>query len=423
MDINKIQTAFFPSKEISDPEFFVGRSNEIKSLILALSEQGSFIAIHGLRGVGKSSVAKQLKLIAEGDLTLPKMLKLERYIPNKKFKYLTINTTCDTYTKNVADVIKRIIFGDNESQGLLALTSTGDRKIESIKETFNLGGSAGLFGVKVEAKGQDEVTYKTILTDDLIQQFKQLLNTVQKDNQSSTGLLIIIDEFDVLRDKAGLGSLIKTCSNDYVKFAVSGIANTVTELIESHTSIGRQLQPVFIDKMPTNEMYGILKRAEHHVGNKLSFDSSACDEITKSAEGFPYFVHLLGKQAFLKAFDVGKEIITGEDILEIKGEISQGRLRTIYEEIYHSAVKESPQRELLLKLFAEEGKDEIFSEPVYANSKDLGVTNPSQLMRELTQPQDNSLGVLTKIREQYYRFTDPVFKVNAKLRTWKFSSK
>ncbi len=423
MDINKIQTAFFPSKEITNPEFFVGRNEEVKNLILALSEQGSFIVIHGLRGVGKSSISKQLKLIAEGEKTLPKMLKLERYIPNKDFNFLTIITTCDSYTKDVSDVIKRIIFGDNESQGLLAMTSTGDRKIERIKETFKLGGSAGMFGVKIEGGGQDEVTYKTTLTDDLIQQFKQLLSTVQKDNQNKSGLLIIIDEFDVLQDKSGLGSLVKTCSSDYVKFAVSGIANTVTELIESHTSIGRQLHPILVDKMPSEEMNGILKRAEHHVSNKITFDVNASSEITKSAEGFPYFVHLLGKQSFLKAFDLGKTIISKEDVVDIKNDISKGRLKTIYEEIYHSAVKESPQRELLLKLFAEEDNDEIFSEPVYSNAKDLGVTNPSQLMKELSHRQDNSLSVLTKIREQYYRFTDPVFKVYAKLRTWKFESR
>lgn len=420
MDIGKIQTAFFPSKEITDPEFFVGRSNEIKNLILALSEQGSFIAIHGLRGVGKSSIAKQLKLIAEGDTTLIKMLKLERFVPNKKFNYLTILTTCDNYTNDVSDIVKRIIFGDNESGGLLSLTSTGDRKIESIKETFKAGGSAGLFGVKLEAGAQEEVNYKTTLTDDLIQQFKQLINTVQKDNQNKSGILIIVDEFDVLKDKTGFASLVKTCSNDFVKFAVSGISNTVTELIEDHTSIGRQLHPISVGKMPAEEMYGILKRAEHHISNKIVFDDNSSSSITESAEGFPYFVHLLGKQALIKAFEVGKNIVTEDDIIEIKTDISNGRLRTIYEEIYHSAVKESAQRELLLKFFAEEEKDEIYTVHVYASVKDLGVTNPSQLMKELTQPQDGSLGVLVRLRAQYYRFTDPVFKVYAKLRTWKF---
>lgn len=351
------------------------------------------------------------------------MLKLERYIPSKGFNYLTITTTCDSFTKDITDVIKRIIFGDNEGGGLLSYTSTGGRKVDSIKETFKAGGSAGLFGVKLEASGEDVITYKTILTDDLIQQFKQLLNTVQKDNQDRAGVLIIIDEFDLLKDKSGFGSLVKTCSNDFVKISVSGIANTVTELIESHTSIGRQLHPIFVDKMPPEEMYSILKRAEHHVNNKIVFDSSAANEIINSAEGFPYFVHLLGKQAFLMAFDLRKEKITGAEVITIKTDISNGRLKTIYEEIYHSAVKESPQRELLLKFFAEENTDEIYSEPVYSNAKDLGVTNPSQLMRELTQPQDNSLGVLTKLREKYYRFTDPVFKVYAKLRTWKFNQK
>lgn len=422
MDISKIQSAFFPSKEISDPDFFVGRSTEIKNLILALSEQGSFITIHGLRGVGKSSVAKQLKLIAQGDLTLVKILKLERYIPKQKFNFLTILTTCDGYTNNVSDIIKRLIFGDNDSNGLLSLTSTGDRKVESIKETFKANGSAGLFGLKLEAGGQEEINYKATLTDDLIQQFKQLLNTVQKDNQYRSGLLIIVDEFDVLKNKTGFASLVKTCSSDFVKFAVSGIANNVTELIEEHTSIGRQLHPISINKMPQEEMFGILKRAEHHISNKITFDDDSSNAITASAEGFPYFVHLLGKQALIDAFDVGKNRITEDDINEIKSDISSGRLRTIYEEIYLSAVKESAQRELLLKFFAEEENDEIYTVPVYANAKDLGVTNPSQLMKELTQPQDGSLGVLIRLREQYYRFTDPVFKVYAKLRTWKFTN-
>src|SRR5690606_35731344 len=106
------------------------------------------------------------------------------------------------------------------------------------------------------------------------------------------------------------GSLVKTCSSDFIKFVVSGIANTVTELVESHTSIARQLHPILIDKMPGEEMYGILKRAEHHISNDIIFDDEAADAITSSAEGFPYFVHLLGKQVLVKAFDLGKSVIT-----------------------------------------------------------------------------------------------------------------
>jgi AAA+ ATPase superfamily predicted ATPase len=114
MDIEKIQTAFSPSKEISNPEYFVGRK-EIKNSILALSEKGSFIVIYGLRGVGKSSISKQIKLIAEGNRFLAKTINLEHLIPRKGFDYLTIYTSCDSFTKNTGDLLKRIIFGDNSN--------------------------------------------------------------------------------------------------------------------------------------------------------------------------------------------------------------------------------------------------------------------------------------------------------------------
>jgi AAA+ ATPase superfamily predicted ATPase len=420
VNISKIQSAFSPSKEISNPNFFVGRREEIKEAVVALGQPGSFLAIHGLRGVGKSSIAKQIIRIAEGDFSLVKILKIDRYIKASGFNYLTLYCSCDEHTTDVKDLVKRIMLGDNDSDGLLAFTKLGNKKIESIKQTLKGGASANLLGLKIEGGADEVISYQTVLSDDLIQQFKQILGSVQKDNQNRSGLLIVLDEFDVLKNKVGFGSLVKTCSNDFVTFAICGIANTITELIEDHTSITRQIQLIKVNKMPQEEMYGILKRAEHEVSNDIYFEEAAAHEITGSAEGFPYFVHLLGKEAFLKAFDVGQERISVADIYEIKKGIAKGKLATTYEEIYHSAVKESPHRELLLKLFADESTDEIYSEPIYSSAKEFGLSNPSQLMKELTYPQNNSIGVLTKIRGQYYRFNDPVFKVYAKLRNWKF---
>jgi hypothetical protein len=109
------------------------------------------------------------------------------------------------------------------------------------------------------------------------------------------------------------------------------------------------------------------------------------------------------------------------DIDLLSRNISEGRLTNTFENVYHESVKNSPQREILLKLFAEESENEIFSETIYSLAKDMGITNPSQLMKQLTSP-DNSTTtpVLTKVREKYYRFTDPVFKVYARIRNWKF---
>ena len=123
----------------------------------------------------------------------------------------------------------------------------------------------------------------------------------------------------------------------------------------------------------------------------------------------------------LMAFERGQKTIDERIILLLSEKIADGKLKTIYENIYHSAVKNSPQRELLLKTFSETECDEMYTEDVYRFVKGLGVTNPSQLMKELTAP-DRGAPVLIKIREKYYRFSDPVFKSYARLRNWKYQS-
>jgi uncharacterized protein YydD (DUF2326 family) len=111
--------------------------------------------------------------------------------------------------------------------------------------------------------------------------------------------------------------------------------------------------------------------------------------------------------------------VTSAIVEALHQNISQGRLNTIYEDVYQNAVKHSAQREVLLKIFAEQKEDDIHTEEVYSLARDLGITNPSQLMKELTSTEESG-SVLTKVRERYFRFTDPVFKVYARLRSWKY---
>ena len=419
IDIKKIDNAFSPAQEISKPELFVGRKEELKSGMLALNNSGSFLSIYGLRGVGKSSIAHQISIIASGNEILPRALGLKKYIPNKGFKYITYYIKCDKFIANVFDLIKRILFGDDINPSLFSLTKSGERKLDSFKKVVEMQGSIGIAGNKLATKGQEEELFKTYISDDIVQQFKQILGTIQKDNQSRSGILIIIDEFDTLRDKSGFSSIIKTCSSSFVKFGVVGIANTITELVEDHASIGRQIEPIEINRMPEYELLEILTKAEYLVDREIVFDEHAKNIIVKRAEGFPYFVHLLGRESMIIAFERNQKTIDSNVIDELGEKITNGRLKTIYEDIYHSAVKSSPQREILLKAFSECDSDEIFSEEIYRLTKDLTVTNPSQLMKELTAP-DKGSPILIKIREKYYRFSDPVFKVYARIRNWKF---
>ena len=139
------------------------------------------------------------------------------------------------------------------------------------------------------------------------------------------------------------------------------------------------------------------------------------------SEEFPYFTHLMGQECMMKAFEVGKRKIGKEGVDSVSEKISKGKLRTNYEDIYHDAVKQSEDREILLKLFAEEDSNEISTSDVYGEAKEMGMSNPSQLMKELTGGEGEE-GVLKKVRPKYYRFTDPVFKVYARKRGWKFDT-
>ena len=422
LDIDRIYRAFSPAKEISDPNLFAGRKEEIRAGISALHNRGGFLAIFGLRGVGKSSVALQIKNIAEGNTTLTNMMAMRKLLPKRGFNFIVHYYRSDGFVKNIGDLFKRMLFGDDANPSLFSLTKAGDRKLDEFRRTVKAEGELGLFGTKIGGSGSEESVYSSYVSDDLIQQFRTLLGTIQKDNQSRSGLLILVDEFDTIENKDGFASIIKACSSDFVRFGVVGIATSVTELMRDHSSIGRQIDAVQIPHMPEYELTDILKKGEFIVDHAITFESNAASAITERSEGFPFFTHLLGKEAMVSAFERSSTKVTDHDIEWLSKRISEGRLSCIYEDMYHDAVKNSPQREILLKIFAEHSEDEINTEDVYALAKDMDISNPSQLMKQLTSPDNPHLvPVLVKLRERYFRFSDPVFKTYSRLRNWKFS--
>lgn len=65
--ISDIENAFSPAKEISDPDRFAGRRDSVENSYYALVSEGTNISIIGNRGIGKSSLARQVLNIATGN--------------------------------------------------------------------------------------------------------------------------------------------------------------------------------------------------------------------------------------------------------------------------------------------------------------------------------------------------------------------
>ncbi|WP_241087541.1 hypothetical protein [Candidatus Vondammii sp. HM_W22] len=92
-------------------------------------------------------------------------------------------------------------------------------------------------------------------------------------------MLILIDEFDTIKDKIDFASIVKACSSDFVKFGVIGIGGNMSELVKDHSSINRQIDFIDIPLMPELERLQIIKRAEYKVDSAIIFDDEAMNEI------------------------------------------------------------------------------------------------------------------------------------------------
>ena len=60
----------FTSDVIRDPRRFVGRADLIQDSIAALNSTQGLIAVYGKRGVGKSSLVRQIQALATGNYDL-----------------------------------------------------------------------------------------------------------------------------------------------------------------------------------------------------------------------------------------------------------------------------------------------------------------------------------------------------------------
>ena len=86
----------FTSDVIRDPNRFVGRTDLVRDCIKSINTPLGLIAIYGKRGVGKSSLLRQIQQMAVGDYTLAKKAGLERELPSKPSKFLTVYYSCDS---------------------------------------------------------------------------------------------------------------------------------------------------------------------------------------------------------------------------------------------------------------------------------------------------------------------------------------
>ena len=414
LTIASIQSAFKPAQEIKDPDHFVGRREQVKDVIIALGQEGSFIAIWGPRGVGKSSLARQLQLIANGDSKLIDRLDLSRFVSGR-INFIVHYICADSTMTSIDDLARTILLGDNNSP---ALSSYLFEPLNTTEVKSKTAGKGTIALVGGEAS-QELVRKPDAIEGTHLTTLKTTLAKITSESKGvKSGLLVLIDEFERIKNVEGFASLVKTCSNEFVKFCIVGIADDITSMLTEHQSVGRNLVSVGLATMSEPELAAIIDRANNDL-RPASFSDELKNQIVQTSEGFPYFVQLLGYECALDALDRNDNSISHANLVSVLDKLKSGALADIYEERYNDAVKHSEQRELLLRAFADTKATQISSTDVYQFIMTLGVSNPSQLMPPLTSS-DNGEPVLEKVADRLYRFKDPLFKTYVRLRHFKF---
>lgn len=422
----------FTSDVIRDPSRFVGRSQLIGDCIRAINSPLGLVAVYGKRGVGKSSLLRQLQQMALGDYTLAEHAGVKHLVPKNPRKYLTVYYSCDALIEDGDELLKRLCNDQNSEDGLLRLVPNDGKELTEFTRSKEVSGGADLKIVNWGAKGVESSKYARVVEGEIVQTFRNFVSTivehqVQK-RMKRDGLLILLDEIDVIRDKAGLGSIIKSLSSETVKFGVCGIGRDLTALIEDHASVERLLEEgaLHIGPMSQNESTEIVRTANRFFQDSMTIDMDVAERIAKLSEGYPYLVQMFGKACVSLANETSATQVTTSMLDEVLARIKNGTAFPTLESAYQRAIGNSQGRQLLLHLLAEQDEDNtLFNDEVgkvvlketRADAQELGVDHVDQLIPRLVDKKYGPALVRIEDRQGVYEFLNPIFRVYVKLRT------
>src|SRR6185437_12219851 len=132
----------FTSGVLKDPHRLVGRSDLVRQAIDALNSSLGLIAIYGKRGVGKSSLTRQVQALANGNYELVRRAGLHHLLPPRPRRYYTVYYQCDSRIMGANDLITRVCNDTDEEDGLLRLVPNQGKELAEFSRTTE--GSVGL---------------------------------------------------------------------------------------------------------------------------------------------------------------------------------------------------------------------------------------------------------------------------------------
>lgn len=276
---------FFPNRPVKDPNLFEGRTEQIDEIVDALfqtkNNNPKHFIITGDRGIGKSSLLLQTKILSEGDNSLANRYGIDLGV--EKYNYLS-SWTDVTEGQTLENLAKSL---------LVDLESTVKRIFSSLKFSLDLG---GFVQIEKNLNGEKSVT-------DIVNEFVKSLKTIYDNvnKQSKDGIIIFIDELDRVSVSSGVSTFFKLVTEklnrenmNNVIFVASGITGAIQKLGSEHASIDRTFRDIPLPLFTEPETKEILVAGFDKIG--FTYAESIPNLSFKISSGFPEPIHILGSE-------------------------------------------------------------------------------------------------------------------------------
>lgn len=380
---------FTPNRPVDDPEKFAGREEQVDEIVDSLfqiaNNNPKHTIITGDRGIGKSSLLLQTKLVGTGDNRLPNRLDIDKGLD--EFDFVIAWHDADTY-QTPEDI----------TIGLLRdLENTASNIFNTLKIEFDIAGF-----IKVAKK--EEKKDKSI--SDLVDEFTKRIKNLHKNlpSKNKHGILLFIDELDRIKPDSGIATFFKLCAEKFVRddmknvaFITAGITGAIQNLESEHGSIFRTFRDIPLPRLTIYEVKKILisgfeianKKYDDGVF-KLSFDISG---------GYPEPVHLIGSEMLSVDED---DYITASDFdnakIKLVKDVRRNKLHSILERAGYG------KYQLILQAMANHDSKFVPLQHI-ANEIDQAQNQFSTNIGNLVQR-----GVIIKVEKGVYSFLDPLLK-------------
>lgn len=290
--IKTLSRAFTPSTPITDRDLFAGRQGQMQTLIMVEAQAGQHAVVYGVRGAGKTSLARVAQLIIDPGM-----------------RPYHICHSGDTY-----ETIWRALF-----------------------RSIGLSAGKGGFGFAPVAS-VEQTTAESLLPQESID-LQSVIDGLARLEAMQARITFVIDEFDRPRDagvRTQIADTVKIIADRSMPFTVIlvGVADSIAGLIGEHESIQRSLEQVEMPPMTEDELQDVVKRGMSAA--RLEAEDQFMNEVVALSQGLPHYTHLLCLHAATKAVEDERDVVTHDDLQYALRRALEAASQTVRER-YHTS--------------------------------------------------------------------------------------